>query len=76
MLGLKYLIKIKQKYNLIDISQKQNPNKRSFTYLNKSQSIHSRIDRIYLPQNQKIENVSIIPINLSDHDVVTLTIKI
>ena len=47
-----------------------------FTYHNKYQLIHSRIDRIYLPQNQKIKNVSIIPNNLSNHDAVTLTIKI
>ena len=76
MLGLEYLTKIKQTYNLTDIWRKENPSKRLFTYHNKNQSIHSRIDRIYLQQNQKIKNVSIIPNSLSDHDAITLTIKI
>ena len=76
MLGLEYLTKIKQTYNLTDIWRKENPSKRLFTYHSKNQSIHSRIDRIYLQHNQKIKNVSIIPNGLSDHDAITLTIKI
>ena len=75
-LGLLSLRKIKQKFNLTDIWRKQNPQKQFFRYHNKSQQIHSRIDRIYLLQNQKINSTSIIPNNLSDHDAITVTLKI
>ena len=61
---------------MTDIWQKQNPHKQFFTYHNKSQQIHSRIDPIYLLQNQKINNTSIILNNLSDHDAITVTLKI
>ena len=76
MLGLDHLSKIKQTNNLIDIWRKENPDKRIFTFHNKNQQIHSRIDRIYIQNNQKIKNVPIIPNNLSDHDVVKLTIQV
>ena len=75
-LGINHLTKIKQKYNLTDIWRKENPDKRLFTYHNKNQQIHSRIDRIYLLQNQKIQNTSIIPNNLSDHDAITVSLNI
>ena len=75
-LGLYFLTKIKQKYNLTDIWWKQNPQKQFFTYHNKSQQIHSRIDRIYLLLNQKIYNTSINLNNLSDHDAITVSLKI
>ena len=76
MLGLDHLSKIKQTNNLIDIWRKENPDKRIFTFHNKNQQIHSRIDRIYIQNNQKIKNVPIIPNNLSDHDAVKLTIQV
>ena len=61
---------------MTDISQKENPDKYFFTYYNKFQQIHSRIDRIYLLQNQKIKNTTITLNNLSDHDAITVTLKI
>ena len=72
-LGLDHLNKIKQTNNLIDIWQKKNADKRLFTLHNNNQQIHSRIDSIYIKNNQII-NTSIILNGLSDHDAVTLTI--
>ena len=74
-IGLHSLTKIKN-YNLTDIWQKENPGKNLFTYHHKTQQIHSRIDHIYLLQNQKIKNTLIIPNNLSDHDAITIILKI
>ena len=75
-LGIYYLTKIKQKYNLTDIWRKENPDKKLFTYHNKNQQIDGRIDRIYLLQDQKIKNTSIIPNNLSDHDAIIVSLQI
>ena len=75
-LGIYYLTKIKQKYSLTDIWRKENPDKKLFTYHNKNQQIDSRIDRIYLLQDQKIKNTFIIPNNLSDHDAIIVSLKI
>ena len=76
LLGIQYLQKIKQKYNLTDIWQKQHPGKKSFTFHNNNHQIHSRLGRFYIPQNQKIKNVNIIPNNLSNHDALKLIIKV
>lgn len=38
--------------------------------------MHSRIDRIYATQNLKLNNINIIRNNLSDHDMISLTIQI
>ena len=75
-LGLEYLTKIKQTNNLTDIWQKQNSHKTLSTFHDKNQQIHSRIDRFYITNNQKIKNVCIIPNGLSDHDAIQLKIKI
>ena len=76
ILGLNYLIKIKQTNNLRDIWPKENPHKTLFTFHKKNQQINSRIDRFYITNNQKIKNVSIVPNGLSDHDATQLKIKI
>ena len=76
LLGIQYLQKIKQKYNLTDIWRKQHPGKKSFTFHNNNHQIHSRLDRFYIPQNQKIKNVNIIPNNLSEYDDIKLIIKV
>ena len=52
MLGSNYLTKIKQTNNLIDIWRKENPDKTLFTFHNKRQKIHSRIDRICIQNKQ------------------------
>ena len=75
-LGLDYLTKIKQTNNLTDIWQKENPHKTLFTFHNKNQQIHSRIDRFYIKNNQRIKNVSIVPNGLSDHDAMQIKIEI
>ena len=75
-LGLDYLTKIKQTNNLTDIWQKENPHKTLFTFNNKNQQIHSRIDRFYITNNQRIKNVSIVPNGLSDHDAMQIKIEI
>ena len=75
-LRLEYLTKIKQTNNLTDIWRKQNPHKTLLTYHKKNQQIHSRIDRFYITNNQKIKNVCIVPNDLSDHDAIKLKIKI
>ena len=73
---MQYLQKIKQRYNLTDIWRKQNPDKQLFTFHNNNKLIHSRLDRIYIPKNQKIINVNIIPNNLSDHDAIQVIISV
>ena len=60
---------------LIDIWPKENPHKTLFRYHNKNQQIHSRIDKFYITNNQKI-NILIVPNGLSDHDAIQLKIKI
>ena len=75
-LGLDHLTKIKQTNNLRDIWRKKTPGRTLFTFHIKNPQIHSRIDRFYIKNNQKIKNVSIIPNGLSDHDAIQLIIKI
>ena len=75
-IGINHLKKIKKKYNLTDIWPKENLDKKLFTYHNKNQQIHSGVDRIYLLQNQKTQNTSVIPNNLSDHDAITVSLNI
>ena len=48
ILGLNYLIKIKQTNNLRDIWPKENPHKTLFTFHKKNQQKNSRIDRFYI----------------------------
>ena len=76
MLGFHHLTQTKQGNNLVDIWRKENPDKRLFTYPDKNQLIHSRIDRIYIHDKQKDKNVSIIPNSLSDHNAKKVTIEI
>ena len=52
---LNYLTKIKQTNNLTVIWRKENPHKTLFTFHKKNQWIHSRIDRFYITNNQKIK---------------------
>ena len=70
------MTKIKHTSNLRNIWQEENPHKTLFTFHNKNQQIHSRIDRSYIKNNQKIKNVSIILNGLSDHDAIQLILKI
>lgn len=61
---------------MLTFGEKKNPDTRLFTFLNNSQQIHSRIDRIYIKNNQKIINTSIIPTGLSGHYAVMVNIQI
>ena len=61
---------------MIDIWRKENPHRNIFTYHDNNQSIHSRIDRFYINKTQKIQNISITPNNLSDHEGLILTLLI
>ena len=70
------MTKIKQTSNLRNIWQEENPHKTLFTFHNKNQQIHSRIDKSYIKNNQKIKNVSIVLNGLSDHDAIQLIIRI
>ena len=70
------MTKIKQTSNLRNIWQEENPHKTLFTFHNKNQQIHSRIDKSYIKNNQKVKNVSIVLNGLSDHDAIQLIIKI
>ena len=67
-LGLQNLNRIKNTHNMIDIWQKSNPYKRNFSYHNSDNSIHSRLDRIYLSDTIKTTKCQIIPTSYSDHD--------
>ena len=76
LIGQQYLQTIKETYNLIDNWRKIKRTKRIYTFHNYNNSIHSRIDRIYTTKNIKLNNITIIPNNISDHDIITLTITI
>ena len=74
-LGLQNLNKIKNTHNMIDIWRNRNPYKRIFTYHNSDNSIHSRLDRIYLSDSIKTK-CQIIPTPYSDHDSVDVIIQV
>ena len=76
LIGQQYLQTIKETYNLIDNWRKIKRTKRIYTFHNYNNSICSRIDRIYTTKNIKLNNATIIPNNISDHDIITLTITI
>ena len=73
LIGLDNLTEIKNKNNLVDIWRKINPTKKLYTYRNSDQTIHSRLDRIYITNTIKVKTSKIYPISLSDHDGVTVT---
>ena len=76
LIGLENLVEIKQSNNLIYIWRMQNPTRKQYTFHNYNYTINSRIDRIYINKNKKIQNTTIFPNNLSNHDGLTLTIII
>ena len=61
---------------MIDIWRKETSYRKIFTYHDNNQSIHSRIDRFYINKTQKIQNISITPNNLPDHEGLILTFLI
>ena len=73
LIDLDNLTEIKNKNNLVDIWRKINPTKKLYTYHNSDQTIHSRLDRIYITNTIKVKTSEIYPISLSDHDGVTVT---
>ena len=75
LLGL-IVTKIKQKYDPKDTWCKNIYTKRSFTCHNYNYSIHSRIDRIYITEHQKILETNIIPNYLYDQEILALTLLI
>ena len=75
-LGIKDLHCIQNKNKLIDMWRKTNPYKRYFNYRNANNTIHSRLDRIYITKTIKTLNCQIIPTTISDHDSVLVTIQV
>ena len=77
--GLQELNEIKQDCNLIDIWRTQNKFKTQFTYENDLLDFKSRIDRFYI-WNHARKNFSIqpdiVPNTLSDHHMISLSLKI
>lgn len=76
LLGITHLEKIKQKYILQNTWHKKRHTKIAFTFHNHSLTIHSRKDHIYATKNLQIKDTNIVPISLSDHEMVSLTIEI
>ena len=74
--GTQHLNCVKNKNKLIDIWRKTNPYKRHFTYHNANNTIHSRLDRIYITKTTKTLNRQIIPTTISDHGSVSVTIQV
>ena len=58
-------------FDLVDIWRQKNPDRRQFTWHSPDESIHSRLDRIYLPKNFvcSVFNSYIRHFVWSDHDV-------
>ena len=61
LIGLDHLTEIKKEHNLIDIWRKHNPFKRTFTFHNHNNTIHSRLDRIYISKTLTTKTCNIIP---------------
>ena len=76
--GFKALSDLKQGHDLIDIWRNQNPNKKQFTWHSKDQTIHSRLDRIYIPKQYipLVSNAFIHHFVWSDHDVCGISITL
>ena len=75
-IGFETFKTVKNKLNLIDIWRKKNPFQKSFTYHNADNTIHSRLDRIYITKTIKTIKCQIIPNTISDHYSVSLHIQI
>ena len=76
LIGLNELTKIKNKHKLVDIWRKNNPSKRNLTYHNADNTIHSRLDRIYISKTMTIKTCKINPTSIADHDSVSVIIQI
>ena len=76
MIGLDKLTEIKKEHNVIDIWRKHNPFKRTFTFHNYDNTIHSRLDRTYISKRMKTKTCKIIPTSLTDHDGVSVIIQV
>ena len=76
LITLNHLSQIKQTNNLVEIWWKENPNKKRFSLLNCNYSINSRINRFYINSNQRVENISIFPNPISDHNGLIPTLKL
>ena len=76
LLGITHLQNIKEKYSLQDTWWKKKHTKITFTYHNCDQTIHTRIYHIYVIKNLRIQNITIQPNPLSDHEIVSLTLEI
>lgn len=72
--GLGNLTEIKQSNIVIDIWRIQNPTKKQYTF--HSFNYTAITDRIYINKNKKIQNITIFPNSLSDHDGLKLIIII
>ena len=75
-IGIQNLYCIKNGHNLIDIWKKTTPYKRYFTYHNSDNTIHSRLDRIYITKTIKTTSCQIIPTTISDHDNVSVIMQV
>ena len=68
-IGFETLKIVKNKLNLIDIWGKNHPFKKSFTYHNADNTIHSRLDRFYITKTIKTTKCQIIPTTVSGQDI-------
>ena len=76
LIGLNKLTELKNAHNLGDIWRKSNPLKKLLTYHNPDETIHTRLDRIYISKTIKSKTSKIYPIPLSDCGSVSVTFQI
>ena len=76
LIGLNQLKEIKKEHNLIDIWRKHNPFVRTFTFHNHNNTIHSRLERIYISKTLTTKTCKIIPTSFTDQDGVSVTIQV
>lgn len=75
-IGLENLELLKNKLNLIDTWRKNNQFQKMFTYHNAENTIHSKLNRIYISKQIKSIKCQIIPNTISDHDSATIVIQV
>ena len=76
--GIKALNDLKTGHDLVDIWRAKYPNKKEFTWHSKNQQIHSRLDRLYIPNNYVplVSSTFIQHFVWSDHSVCGIKMKL
>lgn len=76
MIGIRKLSQIKNKHNPVDLWGKSNPYKRHFTYHIGDNTIHRRLDRIFITKRIKTKTRNILSPSIFGPNSVSVTIQV